>query len=238
MAPLVLNTPTYELTLPSTGEPLKYRPFLVKEQKVLMIAQETSNEKHILNAIGNIIESCTFGEFKNVHSLPTYDIEYIFVNIRARSVGETIEVNITCPDDEKTVVPVEIDLNDLKVQKVEGHTNTIQLTDTIGMTMRYPSIKNLGAYAGKKDVAKMTFDVIADCIENVFDENEVYEEMSKKDLHDFIEQMTTEQFEKVQEFFDTMPKLKHTIKVVNPNTEVENEIVLEGMQSFLEYLFA
>lgn len=234
MALPVLNTPTYELTLPSTGEPLKYRPFLVKEQKVLMIAQETSNEKHILNAIGNIIESCTFGELKNVHSLPTYDIEYIFVNIRARSVGETIEVNITCPDDEKTVVPVEIDLNDLKVQKVEGHTNTIQLTDTIGMTMRYPSIKNLGAYAGKKDVAKMTFDVIADCIENVFDENEVYEEMSKKDLHDFIEQMTTEQFEKVQEFFDTMPKLKHTIKVVNPNTEVENEIILEGMQSFLE----
>ena len=234
MALPVLNTPTYELTLPSTGEPLKYRPFLVKEQKVLMIAQETSNEKHILNAIGNIIESCTFGELKNVHSLPTYDNEYIFVNIRARSVGETIEVNITCPDDEKTVVPVEIDLNDLKVQKVEGHTNTIQLTDTIGMTMRYPSIKNLGAYAGKKDVAKMTFDVIADCIENVFDENEVYEEMSKKDLHDFIEQMTTEQFEKVQEFFDTMPKLKHTIKVVNPNTEVENEIVLEGMQSFLE----
>lgn len=234
MALPVLNTPTYELTLPSTGEPLKYRPFLVKEQKVLMIAQETSNEKHILNAIGNIIESCTFGELKNVHSLPTYDIEYIFVNIRARSVGETIEVNITCPDDEKTVVPVEIDLNDLKVQKVEGHTNTIQLTDTIGMTMRYPSIKNLGAYAGKKDVAKMTFDVIADCIENVFDENEVYEEMSKKDLHDFIEQMTTEQFEKVQEFFDTMPKLKHTIKVVNPNTEVESEIVLEGMQSFLE----
>ena len=233
MALPVLNTPTYELTLPSTGEPLKYRPFLVKEQKVLMIAQETSNEKHILNAIGNIIESCTFGELKNVHRLPTYDIEYIFVNIRARSVGETIEVNITCPDDEKTVVPVEIDLNDLKVQKVEGHTNTIQLTDTIGMTMRYPSIKNLGAYAGKKDVAKMTFDVIADCIENVFDENEVYEEMSKKDLHDFIEQMTTEQFEKVQEFFDTMPKLKHTIKVVNPNTEVENEIVLEGMQSFL-----
>ena len=234
MALPVLNTPTYELTLPSTGEPLKYRPFLVKEQKVLMIAQETSNEKHILNAIGNIIELCTFGELKNVHSLPSYDIEYIFVNIRARSVGETIEVNITCPDDEKTVVPVEIDLNDLKVQKVEGHTNTIQLTDTIGMTMRYPSIKNLGAYAGKKDVAKMTFDVIADCIENVFDENEVYEEMSKKDLHDFIEQMTTEQFEKVQEFFDTMPKLKHTIKVVNPNTEVENEIVLEGMQSFLE----
>ena len=234
MALPVLNTPTYELTLPSTGEPLKYRPFLVKEQKVLMIAQETSNEKHILNAIGNIIESCTFGELKNVHSLPTYDIEYIFVNIRARSVGETIEVNITCPDDEKTVVPVEIDLNDLKVQKVEGHTNTIQLTDTIGMTMRYPSIKNLGAYAGKKDVAKMTFDVIADCIENVFDENEVYEEMSKKELHDFIEQMTTEQFEKVQEFFDTMPKLKHTIKVVNPNTEVESEIVLEGMQSFLE----
>ena len=234
MALPVLTTPTYELTLPSTGEPLKYRPFLVKEQKVLMIAQETSNEKHILNAIGNIIESCTFGELKNVHNLPTYDIEYIFVNIRARSVGETIEVNITCPDDEKTTVPVEIDLNDLKVQKVEGHTNTIQLTDTIGMTMRYPSIKNLGAYAGKKDVAKMTFDVIADCIENVFDENEVYEEMSKKDLHDFIEQMTTELFEKVQEFFDTMPKLKHTIKVVNPNTEVENEIVLEGMQSFLE----
>lgn len=234
MALPVLNTPTYELIVPSTGETLKYRPFLVKEQKVLMIAQEAGNEKQILNAIGNIIESCTFGELKNVHTLPTYDIEYIFVNIRARSVGESIELEVTCPDDEKTKVPVVIDLNELKVEKNENHNNVIQLTDTIGMTMTYPSIANLGAYAGKnKDVAKMTFDVIADCIENVFDENEVYEEMSKKELHDFIDQLTTDQFEKVQEFFDSMPKLKHTIKVVNPNTEVESEIVLEGMQSFL-----
>tara|TARA_B100000925_G_C21957571_1_gene451874 strand:+ start:372 stop:1079 length:708 start_codon:yes stop_codon:yes gene_type:complete len=234
MALPVLNTPTYELTVPSTGETLKYRPFLVKEQKVLMIAQEAGNEKQILGAIGDIIESCTFGELKNVQNLPTYDIEYIFVNLRARSVGETIDLEITCPDDEKTKVPVTIDLNELKVSKVENHTNVIQLTDTIGMTLRYPSIKNLGAYAGKtKDIAKMTFDVIADCIENIFDENEVYEEMTKQELHDFIDQMTTDQFEKVQEFFDTMPKLKHTIKVKNPNTEVESEVVLEGMQSFL-----
>ena len=234
MALPVLNTPTHELIVPSTGETLKYRPFLVKEQKVLMIAQEAGNEKQILNAIGDIIESCTFGELKNVHNLPTYDIEYIFVNLRARSVGETIDLEVTCPDDEKTKVPVTIDLNELQVSKTEGHKNIIQLTDTIGMTMRYPSIRNLGAYAGKnKDVAKMTFDVIADCIQNVFDENEVYEEMTKQELHDFIDQLTTDQFEKVQEFFDTMPKLKHTIKVKNPNTEVESEVVLEGMQSFL-----
>ena len=228
-----LETPTYELSLPSTNESIKFRPFLVKEQKILYMAQNSKNDKEVAEGVGQLVKNCTFSKI-DPHTSPIFDIEYIFLKLRSKSVGSEIEINITCPDDEKTVVPVEIDLNDLKVQKVEGHTNTIQLTDAIGMTMRYPSIKNLGAYAGKKDVAKMTFDVIADCIENVFDENEVYEEMSKKDLHDFIEQMTTEQFEKVQEFFDTMPKLKHTIKVVNPNTEVENEIVLEGMQSFLE----
>lgn len=235
MALPVLNTPTYELSVPSTGETVKYRPFLVKEQKVLMIAQQSQDDKHILNAIGDIINSCTFGAIENPKKLPTFDIEYIFVNIRARSVGETIELNVTCPDDETTKVPVTIDLNELQVQKSEDHTNIIQLTDEIGVTMRYPTIENLGAYAQKNvNVAEMTFDVIADCIENVFDANDVYEEMTKKELHDFIDQFTTDQFEKVQEFFDTSPKLKHTVNVTNPNTGVDNEIVIEGLQSFLE----
>ena len=169
--------------------------------------------------------------------LPTFDIEYLFVNIRAKSVGETIKVVVTCPDDETTKVEHDIAIEDIHVVKTEGHTNVIQLTDDIGITMRYPSMNQVMAYDMKNNQTNVTFKIINDCLENIFDSNEVYEDHSEEELNAFVEQMTTEQFQKVTDFFTTMPKLKHTVKVTNPNTGVENEVVLEGMQSFLGYFF-
>ena len=235
MALPVLNNPNYEMELPSTGEKIEYRPFLVKEQKILMMAMESKDTSAQSKADVDIIKNCTFGKIDDkVEGLPTFDIEYMFLQIRQKSVGETVEITITCPDDETTKVPVTVNLEDINVVKTEGHTNIIMITDKIGMTMKYPTMKQLLGY-NLENISSMesTFDIINDCLENVFDENEVYDEMSKKELTEFIEQMTTDQFEKVSGFFSTMPKLKHTVKVTNPNTGKENEIVLEGMQSFL-----
>ena len=236
MALPVLNNPNYEMELPSTGEKIEYRPFLVKEQKILMMAMESEDVSAQSRAVVDIIKNCTFGAINDkVETLPTFDIEYMFLQIRSKSVGETVELIITCQDDGETKVPVNINLEDINVVKTEGHDTTIMITDKIGLTMRYPTMKQLMSYdMSKITTMEGTFKVINDCLENVFDENEVYEEMNSKELQEFIEQMTTEQFQKVSEFFNTMPKLKHTLKVKNPNTGVENEVVLEGMQSFLE----
>ena len=236
MALPVLNNPNYEMELPSTGEKIEYRPFLVKEQKILMMAMESEDVSAQSKAVVDIIKNCTFGAIDDkVETLPTFDIEYMFLRIRSKSVGETVELIITCQDDGETKVPVNINLEDINVVKTEGHDTTIMITDKIGLTMRYPTMKQLMSYdMSKITTMEGTFKVINDCLENVFDENEVYEEMNSKELQEFIEQMTTEQFQKVSEFFNTMPKLKHTLKVKNPNTGVENEVVLEGMQSFLE----
>ena len=236
MALPVLNNPNYEMELPSTGEKIEYRPFLVKEQKILMMAMESEDVTAQSKAVVDIIKNCTFGAINDkVETLPTFDIEYMFLRIRSKSVGETVELIITCQDDGETKVPVNINLEDINVVKTEGHDTTIMITDKIGLTMRYPTMKQLMSYdMSKITTMEGTFKVINDCLENVFDENEVYEEMNSKELQEFIEQMTTEQFQKVSEFFNTMPKLKHTLKVKNPNTGVENEVVLEGMQSFLE----
>ena len=236
MALPVLNNPNYEMELPSTGEKIEYRPFLVKEQKILMMAMESEDVSAQSKAVVDIIKNCTFGAINDkVETLPTFDIEYMFLQIRSKSVGETVELIITCQDDGETKVPVNINLEDINVVKTEGHDTTIMITDKIGLTMRYPTMKQLMSYdMSKITTMEGTFKVINDCLENVFDENEVYEEMNSKELQEFIEQMTTEQFQKVSEFFNTMPKLKHTLKVKNPNTGVENEVVLEGMQSFLE----
>ena len=236
MALPVLNNPNYEMELPSTGEKIEYRPFLVKEQKILMMAMESEDVTAQSKAGVDIIKNCTFGAIDDkVETLPTFDIEYMFLRIRSKSVGETVELIITCQDDGETKVPVNINLEDINVVKTEGHDTTIMITDKIGLTMRYPTMKQLMSYdMSKITTMEGTFKVINDCLENVFDENEVYEEMNSKELQEFIEQMTTEQFQKVSEFFNTMPKLKHTLKVKNPNTGVENEVVLEGMQSFLE----
>ena len=235
MALPVLNNPNYEMELPSTGEKIEYRPFLVKEQKILMMAMESEDVTAQSKAVVDIIKNCTFGAIDDkVETLPTFDIEYMFLRIRSKSVGETVELIITCQDDGETKVPVNINLEDINVVKTEGHDTTIMITDKIGLTMRYPTMKQLMSYdMSKITTMEGTFKVINDCLENVFDENEVYEEMNSKELQEFIEQMTTEQFQKVSEFFTTMPKLKHTVKVTNPNTGVENDIVLEGMQSFL-----
>lgn len=235
MALPVLNNPNYEMELPSTGEKIEYRPFLVKEQKILMMAMESKDTSAQSRAVVDIIKNCTFGKIDDkVEGLPTFDIEYMFLQIRQKSVGETVDITVTCPDDGETKVPVTVNLEDINVVKTEGHTNTIMLTDKIGMSMKYPTMKQIMSYdLNKLDSMEGTFGIIQDCLESIFDNDQVYDEMNKKELSDFIEQMTTDQFQKVTEFFTTMPKLKHTVKVTNPNTGVENEIVLEGMQSFL-----
>jgi len=229
-----LNTPSYEMEVPSTGEKVKYRPFLIKEQKVLMIAQETGKEGDMARAMCDIIKSCTDGQIKDPQKLPTFDIEYMFLQLRARSTGAEVELQITCPDDGETKVPVTLNLEDVKVQTDEKHTKEIMITDEIGLRMKYPSMTDISKYqVGKTANVDLTFGIIKDCLESIFDSEQVYEDMSKKELDDFIESMNTEQFGKMQQFFDTMPKVRHTIKVTNPKTKVESDVVIEGMQNFL-----
>ena len=228
-----LNAPSYEMVVPSTGETVKYRPFLIKEQKVLMIAQETGKESDMARAMCDIVKSCTDGTIKNPEKLPTFDIEYMFLQLRAKSVGSEVELQITCPDDDETKVPVTINLEDVVVQTSEEHSKEIMITDEIGIKMKYPSMIDISKYGNKTKTVDLTFGVIKDCLESIFDSEQVYEDMPKKELDTFIESMNTEQFGKMQKFFDTMPKLKHTITVTNPNTKVESEVVVEGMQNFL-----
>ena len=231
----VLNTPTYEMEIPSTGEKIKYRPFLVKEQKLLMMAQESGDDESQLRTVGEIVKSCTFDKISHPEKLPTFDIEYMFLMTRAQSVGSKIPMTVTCPDDGETKVDYELNIDEIKVKKIDGHTNVIMLTDDIGITMKYPNLDMVKSFTNAdENITNISFDMIRDCVENIFDKDQVYEDMSSKDLQSFIEQMNTDQFEKVSQFFETMPKLTHTIKVTNPNTGVESEVVLEGLQSFLE----
>lgn len=229
-----LNTPSYEMEVPSTGETVKYRPFLIKEQKVLMIAQETGKESDMARAMCDIIKSCTDGQVKDPQKLPTFDIEYMFLQLRAKSTGAEVELQLTCPDDGETRVPVKINLEDIKVQKNDDHSTEIMITDNIGLKMKYPSMMDISKYqVGTTKTVDLTFGIIKDCLESIFDEEQVYEDMNKKELDEFIESMNTDQFTKIQKFFDTMPKVKHTVKVTNPNTKVESDVVIEGMQNFL-----
>jgi hypothetical protein len=229
-----LNTPTHEMVQPSTGETIKFRPFLVKEQKVLMMAQETGEGTEMADAMCELIKSCTFGAIANPEQLPSFDVEYMFLKIRSKSVGDEIELQLTCEDDNKTIVPYTLNLNDVEIQHTEGHSNTIMITDTVGMTMKYPSLKDLKKYtSGEMGAVELTFGVIGECLVNIFDENEVYEELPKNELDEFIESMNTDQFADVQAFFDSIPRLRHDIVIKNPNTDVENKIRLEGLQSFL-----
>lgn len=228
-----LENPTYEMVQPSTGETVKFRPFLVKEQKILMMAQDAGTDTQMSDAMCALIKECTFNAIPNPEDIPSFDVEYMFLQIRAKSVGDEIELQITCEDDGTTVVPYTINLQDIQIEKSDNHTNTVMVTDNIGLTMKYPTLRHLKKYTGKIDAVKTTFGVISDCLENIFDDDQVYEEMSRKELDEFIESMNTDQFAEVQKFFDGIPKLRHTIKVVNPNTKVENEMVLEGLQSFL-----
>jgi hypothetical protein len=232
-----IATPTYELELPSSGQTVKFRPFLVKEEKVLVLALESEDTKQITNAIKAVIKGCIQTKGVKVESLPTFDIEFLFLNIRGKSVGEKIEVNIICPDDETTEVPVEIDLDEIRVQRNDDHTRQIKLNDTLMMEMKYPSldqfIKNNFDFEDK-NVMDQSFDLIASCVDKIYSEEEVWaaDDCTKKEIKDFLEQMNSSQFKEIEKFFETMPKLSHKIKVTNPNTKVESEVVLEGLASF------
>jgi|TARA_Y100000004_G_scaffold172530_1_gene209448 hypothetical protein len=232
-----IATPTYELELPSTEETIKFRPFLVKEEKLLVLALESEDTKQITTAIKTVIKNCVLTRGIKVEQLPTFDIEYLFLNIRGKSVGEEIEVNIICPDDEETQVSVKIDLESIKVQKNDDHKKQIKVDDNIMMEMRYPSleqfIKNNFDFEDKNSMDQ-SFELIATCIDKIFTEEEVWAtgDFTKKEMNEFLEQMNSSQFKEIEKFFDTMPKLSHTVKVKNPQTKVESEVVLEGLASF------
>ena len=231
-----IATPTYEIVLPSSNRKIKFRPFLVKEEKILILAMESQDTKQIASAVKNVLTHCILTKGIKVDKLSTFDIEYLFLNIRGKSVGEVIEIMVTCPDDGKTQVPMSINIDSIKVQKDKDHSPDIKLDDQYTLRMKYPSlnefIKN-NFDAGNLKVDD-TFDLIASCIDQVFSDEESWtsDECTKKELIDFIEQMNSSQFKKVEKFFDTMPKLQHTVKVVNPNTNVESEVNIEGLQSF------
>ena len=232
-----IATPTYELELPSTGATIKYRPFLVKEEKVLVIALESEDNKQITSAIKAVLKSCILSKGVKVEDLPTFDIEYLFLNIRGKSVGEDLEVNIICPDDEETQVPVTINLDEIEVQRDDKHTNKIKVDESIMMEMRYPSleqfIKNNFDF-NDKNAMDQSFELIASCIDKIYTEDEVWAaaDCTKKEMKDFLEQMNSNQFKEIESFFDTMPKLSHTISVTNPKTKVKSDVVLEGLASF------
>ena len=232
-----IATPTYELELPSTGKTISYRPFLVKEEKLLVLALESEDTKQITNAIKAVIRGCVLTRGIKVESLPTFDIEYLFLNIRGKSVGEEIDVNIICPDDEKTQVKVTIDLDDIQCHKSDEHNNKIKLDDNIMMEMKYPSldefIKN-NFDMDEKNQVEQSFDLIASCIDKLYTTEEVWaaEDCSKKEMKDFLESMNSQQFKEIEKFFETMPKLSHTIKITNPETKIESDVVLEGLASF------
>ena len=232
-----ISTPTYELTLPSSNRKIKYRPFLVKEEKILILAMESQDTKQIARAVKDVISKCILSKGIKVERLSTFDIEYLFLNIRGKSVGEQIEVMVTCPDDEKTQVPMSINIDSIKVQKDDDHSIDIKLDDVYTLRMKYPSLTEFikNNFSALEDMSvDDTFDLIASCIDQVYSDDESWasEECTKKELTTFVESLNSYQFKKVEKFFETMPKLSHTVKVINPNTNKENEIIIEGLQSF------
>ena len=229
-----LNTPRYKLKLPSDGRVVNFRPFLVKEEKLLLIATETGGQDGLFDAIKQIISECS--DITDVENLATFDIEYVFLQIRTKSVGETVEVLITCQDDGETEVKVEIPLDEIKVKKTRGHKKEIKLDDELIINMGYPDMdtfvnQNFGEGGNQ---VEQVFDMAASCIESIADTNQIYEckDLPKKELLEFLDQLNSKQFQMIQEFFETMPKLAHTVKVTNPNTGIETEVVLEGLASF------
>jgi len=230
-----LNTPTYELEVPSTDDKIKYRPFLVKEEKILLMALESGKNEDVIQAVKDIVSACTFDKV-DLGSMPMFDIEYIFLNIRAKSVGEVSKLKILAPDDKKTYVDTEINLMDVQVQVEDGHTNKIELTDDMGMIMTYPTIDSFVETGIQNVTASNMIDVISSCILQIYEAKgeKVYQakDQTKKELIEFVEQLNTKQFKKLQKFFDTMPKLKHTVKVKNPKTKKTGEVVLTGLNDF------
>ena len=233
-----ISTPTYELTLPSSGKKIKYRPFLVREEKVLIMALESEDTKQITNSVIDILNSCILSKGIKLETLATFDIEYLFLNIRSKSVGETIDVNIVCPDDNKTQVAVTVDVDSIKIKKDRKHKNVIKLDDNLSLKLKYPSMNQFidSNFESKIDESevKSTLDMIISCIDVIFNEEESWpaSESTSKELEDFVDQLNTKQFKLIEDFFATMPKLTHTIKVKNPNTGVESEVRLEGLAAF------
>lgn len=233
-----INTPTYELEIPSTGKKIKYRPFLVREEKILIMALESEDMKQITNAIVQILTECIITKGVKIADLATFDIEYIFLNVRAKSVGETVEVNVICPDDGETQVKMNIDIDEIKVQKDPEHTQIVKLDDELSMKMKYPSLEqfvenNFEYNSDNNDVDK-SLDMIVSCIDMIYNQEESWSaaDCTKKEVKEFVDQMNTKQLKEIETFFTTMPKLSHKVEVKNPKTDVENEVVLEGLASF------
>ena len=233
-----INTPTFELVLPSNGKKIKYRPFLVREEKILIMALESEDMKQITDAVIQILSACILTRGVKINDMSTFDIEYLFLNVRSKSVGETVEVNVTCPDDNETSVSVNIDLDSIKVQKDKNHKNTIKLDDDLSMKLKYPSLKqfiesNFEA-SNPNNTIDSTLSVITSCIDMIYNDEESWSgsESSQKELEDFVENLNTKQFQMIEDFFTTMPKLSHKVKVKNPKTEVESTVILEGLAAF------
>jgi len=235
-----INTPTYELTLPSNKKKIRYRPFLVREEKILVLALESEDQKQITDAIIQIIGDCLISKNIDVTKLPTFDIEYLFLNVRSKSVGESVEVNITCPDDGKTKVETSINIDDIKVVKSKDHKLIVQLDEKYSMKLKYPSLDQFiennfdFEMAEPNESVSAAMSMLSSCIDIIYDQEESWDasESTKEELDEFIDQLNTKQFQQVEEFFRTMPKLSHTLKVTNPQTGVESEVVLEGLASF------
>jgi hypothetical protein len=234
-------TPTYELTLPSTKKQVKYRPFLVKEEKILILAMESENSSEINNAVKSVLKDCILTRGVNVENLPSFDIEYLFLNIRAKSVGESVDLIITCPDDNQTKVEVNVPINEIEVIIPEDHSQEVKIDNNITVKMKYPSLKefveenfNFNSKLNSKEAIDKSFEIVASCIDQVYTKDDVWasSDVSKKELVEWIQKMDPNQYKGIEKFFDTMPKLSHTLKVKNPTTGVESEIVLEGLSSF------
>jgi len=231
-----LDTPTYTLELPSTGEEIKYRPFLVKEQKTLLILQESEDKRDIINGLQKIVTDCTFDKL-NMSKMPIFDFEYLFLKIRCKSVGETAELNLTCPDDNVTTVPVTINLDEIDVQVTEEHTDTIKITDNINMVLRWPTIHDVGDVEVTTDnLVDNVLALLKKCITQINEGDTIHNrtDMSSEELDEFIDSLPSDTFEDVGKYFETMPQLLHVVNITNPNTKVDNEIVIQGLESFFE----
>ena len=234
-----IETPTYELKLPSTGKKVKYRPFLVKEEKILIICLESKDQDEITNAVKDVLKKCILTRGVKVDELPTFDIEYLFLNIRAKSIGEDIKMTVTCPDDGTTQVPVTVYVDEIEVIKPKDHKTDIVLDDKITLRMKYPSLSqfvenNFEVNDDPKTIVSKTFKVVADCMDTVFTQEDAWEakDYTPDERLKFIEQLNSKQYKEVEKFFATMPKLSHTIEVINPNTKQKNSVVLEGLADF------
>ena len=231
-----ITTSEHELVLPSNGKTVKYRPFLVKEEKILILALEGANQKEITNAVKQVIKACVITRGIKIELLPAFDIEYLFLNIRAKSVGESIDLLVTCGDDGKTEVAVNVPINDIQVVKSEEHSTDIEIGDGYTVKMKYPSLNQFieTNFTEDTDTVEQSFGIISSCIDMVYNDEEMFTaaECTKKELKEWVESLTSEHFQKIEKFFDTMPKLQHTLKVKNPNTKKENTVVLEGLTDF------